>query len=104
MLHARVSIWYEENNIHLAELIFSPGPLLWVAASSGVFPGMINTVDGGSGKPLPNLLLYRGSIREECIKLVGFIPVGLIFLVKRHLLSSLNSGGNSSRARASASE
>ena len=91
----------ENKIINLAELIFSSGPLLRVAALD-VILGMINTVDGGSGKPLPNLLLYRGSIREECIKLVGFIPVGLIFLVKRHLLSSLNSGGNSSRARASA--
>ena len=94
----------ENKIINLAELIFSSGPLLRVAALD-VILGMINTVDGGSGKPLPNLLLHRGSIREECIKLVGFIPVGLIFLVKRHLLSSLIFGGNSNcRAAASGRE
>ena len=92
----------ERKIIYLAELIFSLGPLLRVAASSGVSPGMINTMDDGSRDPLPNLLLHRGSM--QCIKLVGEIPVGLIVLVKRHLLSSLISGGSSSRARASASE
>ena len=50
-------------------------------------------VDDGSVEPLVNLLLHRGSGNR--IKLVGESPVGLIVLVKWHLLSSLISGGNS---------
>ena len=83
----------ENKIVNLAELIFSLGQLLRVAASSGVSPGMIDTVDDGSRDPLPNLLLHR--VSGYRIKAVGEIPVGLIVLVKRHLLSSLISGGSS---------
>ena len=76
--------------INLAELILSPGPLLRVSPSSGESPGMIDTVDDrpcGVGVP-------RAASKPR-IPIVRGLPVGLIVLVKRHLLSCLVSGGNS---------
>ena len=68
LLSAAKNLFYFFNS-NLAELILSPGPLLRVSPSSEVSPGMIDTVDDGSVKLLPSLLLPRGSGHR--IQLVG---------------------------------